>query len=972
MVNLEQLTVKATSGYSDQALFISYWDKDFGELKMIKLPLRRDQLYNYIHCDPSDLKKDRKFKSHKGKTIKRIPARRLNKFRKIEILNDLPKRTLDKIFSTTPPKKTFADIEVYSPDEFPEEEEAKHPIVTNCWCDEEGNVWLQGLISLNELEIQTLERRANVYLNDIKKTHLKKKYKLHYLYYESEKSLLEDYIYNWSKKFHLILGWNYLKFDCRYISNRCKRLGVEYSRMSPTGNTFNWSLSDKHQRDVKHNIELPMHKPIMDYMKVFEEFDRSVKLKTNVSLDNIGELVVGIKKVPFQGSLAELYISDPKDFLLYAIIDPVIVQLIDQELDTYSTLHAISTVGKVDHFDGFHASAVANTLFSDYYKKERNQMLVPEYGDDPTGTYSGGFVLAPVTGLHNDVLIHDFTSFFPAGMMAFNMGVDSKLGRLHPSKINTYTTPKGRIHNEINELDRSEELVYYNDFNEESPITDDMSITANGTIYDKNQNSSLNDLIWSLFNGRVKEKRNAADMGAVYEALKQNNSIKGYEDRLEEWNIEVPENSDIETVLRMLNRSKISAKNLSDALKIIMNSMYGVVGYARFILYNKEVAESVTTQSRMVIKHAISKVNDYFGKPEEDSSFSFWTDTDLHEKMGIANSINIPKTFDSKNPVVKYADTDSIMTSLGTIYSSIDWDELIESGKVDLEKLSLECVAAQRINLDLYQGDKKVYHKVLFFLFMDEFCFQPFFKRTFFDYCVKHNANPNMQDGSQSYSLGLEQINKNMLWTGKKHYIKNPIWDDGTAMLPESNIQVKGLPVNKSSYPKYIRESLRTIITAIMYEGEGLSYTNIVKIVRNIREGFEVAGVENVSIAERLNKYHAYCISHYPEISLLSGTPANVRAAASYNHMRNMPSNKMFLTQYPDIKDGTKIQYFLTKDKNLKYFGFNVGDYPMEIAPEIDWEAQFSKMILDPLNLVFFALKVEKLDSNLISFSPLF
>ena len=964
MVNVEQ---------SKNNLIISYWD-EHGELKVSKIALKQSDMYNYVHTSPDDRQADRKYTSQEGRPIKRVPSSRLNKYRKIEILNTLPDNIKNKIFALNRPKKTFGDIEVYSKDEFPEETEAKHPIVSNCWCDENGEIWLQGLKPLSELEVETLQRRANAYLNDLEDDSLKKKYKLNYLYYENETAMLDDYISNWAKKFHIIFGWNYLKFDIRYIRNRCKKLGVDYLKLSPTRRTFTWNLSDKHQRDIKHAIELPMHRPVMDYMKVYEEFDRSVKLKTNVNLDSVASTVLKTKKIEFSGSLAELYDEDYMKFYLYAIVDPVLVQLIDQKLKTYETLLTLSNVGKVDHFDGFHASAIANTLFSDYYRTERNQMLVKDYGEINKGSYSGGWVKKPILGLHDDVLIHDFTSFFPSGMMAFNMGVDSLLGKIDSKYINTYLTKKGREHNEIMDQPKFDGLIYYDKYGAKKILDDNCIISANGLIYDKNKNSSLNDLIWKLFSNRVKNKRMAADIDAAINKAKNVGKYEELGKLMVGWGISenIINEDDLEKIISELKSAQINAKNLSDALKVIMNSMYGVIGYAAFILYDKGVAESVTTQSRLVIQHAIKKTNSYFNVGSE---FNFWNDIEGQKRMGIHGLINQLEKSESvkfaAHEPVKYADTDSIMTSLSWLYESVGWKKLIEDGKVDIDELKSRCYRMKSVTLEGYKFDKEIYYKILFCIALDEFMLQPMFEEIFVNYCEKYNAHPLMRDGSPSYSLGLEQINKNILWTGKKYYVKNPIWDDGKALMPEEEIQVKGLPINKSSFPKYVRDNLKNIITEIMRQGENMNYSDVVKIVKNVREGFELAGIENVSLAERLNKYHAYCINDKEDIVLMSGCPQNVRAAASYNHVRQKEENHKYYSHYKPIKDGTKIQMFITKDTNLQVFGFLSGEYPMEIAPDIDWDKQFDKVILSPLNLVFEALQVEKLDSNLLSFTPL-
>lgn len=962
MINLEQ---------KDSKLLVSYHDEN-GEIKVSRLELRDDQMYNWYETTEDDRYKSTVYRSQNNKAIKRGRSRRLNTFRKIEILQELSESVRKRIFAPVIPKKTFMDIEVYSPDTFPEETLALHPIVTKCWV-QDNDVTLLGLIDLNDEQIKVIERRVNAYIATMKDKHLVRKYKLRYIKYNSERELLTDFIENHCKTMHSIFGWNFLKFDMRYINNRCKRFNINYAKMSPTGSTFTWNMSDKNNPEVKVPVELPQHRLILDYMQIFEKFDRSVKHKTNINLDTVGEDVLGLKKIEFSGTIAELYENDPMLFMEYAVVDPILVQLIDDKLHTHDTMLYLASVGQVNHFDGFHASAIANTMFFDYYKNERKQILVKgEINDEP---YAGGYVMNPEKGIWDDILIWDYTSKFPSCMMAMNIGADTRIGRLKEEYINTYykKNTKGILvrYDEIHPRESYIGCEWIDTKGNDQKITKDHIVSANGIIYTKEKYSSLHEVVYKLFNGRVIQKNVASEMDAMYQRVKETKNFEEYGARLLELGVDnnIIDIGDIEMILNSIQGKKNDAKNLSEALKIQLNSTYGVIGYIMFVLYNRDTADSVTAQSRSLIQYTIGKINDYF---QPVAKVNFWDDIEAQKKMQLFG--NFERAGDvyltMKPKIVKYADTDSIMGSLKWFYNEFDWENLIESGAVDLEKIKKEVWEVGRLSLDNYKGNKKVYYKVCFMLAFNHYVMQPFFSKIFIEYTQLHNAFDVKQDGSPSFKMGMEQVLENILFTGKKYYVKNPLWTEGKTNMSGESIEVKGLAINKSSYPKYVRDNLNKVVTEIMIQGENVNYSSVVKIVRTIKDGFELAGLNNTSISYKLNKYDNYVMNDNQEVVLLSGTPQNIRASANYNFIRNQPQNKEYQSTYSALKNGTKIQVYHIIDKNMGVFAFPNGEYP-PFAPDMDVDKQFDTVILSPLNIVFSALGLDKIDKNLIVFSPL-
>ena len=59
-----------------------------------------------------------------------------------------------------------------------------------------------------------------------------------------------------------------------------------------------------------NNIQVPLHKIIVDYLSVYKKYDQMVKIKESDSLNYVSEYVLSTKKVKYNGNLMSLYNND--------------------------------------------------------------------------------------------------------------------------------------------------------------------------------------------------------------------------------------------------------------------------------------------------------------------------------------------------------------------------------------------------------------------------------------------------------------------------------------------------------------------------------------------------------------------------------------------------------------------------------------------------------------------------------------
>jgi hypothetical protein len=89
-----------------------------------------------------------------------------------------------------------------------------------------------------------------------------------------------------------------------------------------------------------------------------------------------------------------------------------------------------------------------------------------------------------------------------------------------------------------------------------------------------------------------------------------------------------------------------------------------------------------------------------------------------------------------------------------------------------------------------------------------------------------------------------------------------------------------------------------------------------------------------------------------------------VKASAFYNHL--LHKNKNLQEKYEFIKSGNKIKYYYCKSKNgIKIFAYKRGSFPEEFAPEADYDTQFMKCILSPVNSILQPLGLPEVTKRL-------
>ena len=373
---------------------------------------------------------------------------------------------------------------------------------------------------------------------------------------------------------------------------------------------------------------------------------------------------------------------------------------------------------------------------------------------------------------------------------------------------------------------------------------------------------------------------------------------------------------DLKKEIKRLKSIVDEYNGLQHSIKIFINSIYGACASPYFVGYNIYVAEAVTLQGQDIIHYANSILDDYF--------LNMWhKDTQLHEALGLKKVQQI-----TTKSLVIYNDTDSIYVTFEPVLKSCDWTGNPVEFILQLKKLRLNS----------------------------------YFKQRYGEYAKKFNT-------MDLQNLDLEKISYSALLMAKKKYVLDLAWKDpGVNYKPQEKIASTGVEIVQSSTPKFARKVLKELTKYIFEKGKGLNYSDAVKRLKEYKQQFILQNPDDIAKSMSIGEYEKYCLEDKKQITLAEKCPINVRAAAVYNHQLQKSKSR---GKYNLIKTGDKIKFYYSKsDEHI--FGFLPGNYPHEFAPQVDYDLQFEKVIVEPFNRFIEALGYSPVPGNLIYARSLF
>ena len=467
----------------------------------------------------------------------------------------------------------FFDIEVKVTEGFPSPDEAPNEVTSigfnDCTDDTYHCLVLdpEGKVDLNHPDI--LRNNFNVET------------------FDSEFDLLQRFFARYREiNPTIISGWNTEKFDVPYLYNRaCKIVGKKVASMfSPIG-IVQWS-----DFKSKHRIAGVSH---LDYLFLYRKFTYTEK--SSYRLDAIAEEELGENKVEYEGTLNDLYNNDRTQFVLYNVQDVAIVDKLNKKLDFISITQALTHSGHVPYENVFTSSRYLEGAILVYLRKlgivAPDKKPKPKLAED--FQFAGAHVAVPQKGKHDWVFDLDVTSMYPSVIMSLNISPETKLGKLEEWSEQDFIREVEKVYKINDDYGNEVASMSYEAF--KSYVTDNkISISANGVLYRTDKTGLIPAILSKWFDERVEYRKLAKKFG-------NDGNTERYE---------------------YFDRRQLIQK-------IMLNSLYGVLGLSVFRFYDIDNAEATTLTGQSLIKFSKTITNHFYNNElGTDDDHVIYIDTD--------------------------------------------------------------------------------------------------------------------------------------------------------------------------------------------------------------------------------------------------------------------------------------------------------------------------------------------------------
>ncbi len=477
-------------------------------------------------------------------------------------------------FSNNPIKVCFLDIEVFSPDEFPEAKDAKHPI---------------NLITIYDNLSKTFYTWGT-------KPYKSKRDNVVYTECISEHDLLNKFLEFWERDYFpdVLSGWNTDFFDFPYLINRISNILGEddAKRLSPLKSLWCrkgiFVKGQQLDRWYIHGIAA------MDYLEVYRGFARG--LLESYALNFVAQHELGEGKLAINATnLATLSETDWQNFVDYNIQDVDLLVRMENKLQFFKIIRMLAYKGLTNFESALGKVSIVTGCVA--LEARKHGMVIPTFVEGPTReAIEGGYVRDPERGLKTAVVSYDANSLYPNTIITLNISPETKVGKI---------THKNEEFTNIL-LTSGKEYKLPNDKFEQFVAVEKLAISKANVLYTQKRKGVVPSLIDGLYAERVANK----------------NQYVEYKKKLSKL---IPDTDDYTTCKASMER----ADTIQYVIKILLNSIYGVFANKFSPICDSDHAGSITLTGQSVVKQA-SVILDEYARSRHGigASLTIYGDTD--------------------------------------------------------------------------------------------------------------------------------------------------------------------------------------------------------------------------------------------------------------------------------------------------------------------------------------------------------
>jgi DNA polymerase elongation subunit (family B) len=245
----------------------------------------------------------------------------------------------------------------------------------------------------------------------------------------------------------VLSGWNSETYDVPYLVNRINRtVGDDLLKKLCL-----WDQYPRPREVMKYGKEHPTYdfsgRVHLDYLALYQK--HNPQQQHSYRLDFIGEIEVGENKIPYEGTLDDLYKKDFYKFIEYSRQDVALLVKIDQkkkflELANQiahvncvlfkTTMGSVALVEQAIMLEIHEMGLVApNRRAKEIIEHDDRDDLFDDDDDDEDykkPPVVGAYVAKPKVGLHSHIGAVDINSLYPSAIRALNISPETIVGQI--------------------------------------------------------------------------------------------------------------------------------------------------------------------------------------------------------------------------------------------------------------------------------------------------------------------------------------------------------------------------------------------------------------------------------------------------------------------------------------------------------------------------------------------------------------
>ena len=444
--------------------------------------------------------------------------------------------------------------------------------------------------------------------------------------FEKESEMLDTFL-TLIEDADILSGWNSEGYDIPYIINRTSRVLSK----DDTRRFCLWGRLPKKREFEKYGKSAETYdlagRVHLDSLNLYRKY--TYEERHSYRLDAIGETEIGENKIPYEGTLDQLYNNDFRKFIEYNIQDTALLDKLDKKLRFIDLSNELAHANTVLLQTTMGAVAVTEQAIVNEAHHRGLQVPNRKKRDEENTQAAGAYVAFPKKGIHKWIGSMDLNSLYPSVIRALNMAPETIIGQIRPEisdarvhedislkKKSFAGSWEGRFATEEYDavMDKRKDVALTIDWEDgKQPGSNNSDILSGAEIYklifDSNQPwmlSSNGTIFTTEYEGVIPGilKRWYAERKELQAHLKKAKDA-GNDIEVEYWD----------------KRQLVK--------KINLNSLYGAILNPGCRFFDKRIGQSTTLSGRTIVKHMSAEVNKVItGEYDHTGEAVIYGDTD--------------------------------------------------------------------------------------------------------------------------------------------------------------------------------------------------------------------------------------------------------------------------------------------------------------------------------------------------------